>query len=484
MARERALRVRLNPVDLLFALATVVAASALAELCYRFIGVTRIGVIFVAAVIFAAGYRGRSAGFIAAILSVFAYNLFMVPRNSISLTSEDAVNLVTFLAVALVVGNLAGALKEHARQIELQSSRLQLLFDTSRAMSATADEKAITVRLCDGVTPLADGAAFIDAAGGMTWSVGDAPPPELVADAHAAYSQRGEASPGTVGGFRAYPLKNGGDHFGVLLWRPHKAGEKDESEDVVAILADLASTAVARSRLAEEAARLQARAQGERFREALLSSVSHDFRSPLAAIIGSVTSLIEYGDRFDTTIQRDLLLNIKEEGERLNHFVENLLSWSRIKAGTLQLDSGPVNLTELAERVVRRLLGTETGGRCSIEPGDRTTANADGVLLEQAVFNIVDNALRYSAPNGQVAIRIGCDEENCRIEVIDEGPGMAGTPSRGVFDGLEPVQIRGSGLGLSIATGLLEAMNGTIGVATRADGERGLNVTIAVPAAG
>lgn len=460
----------------------MVAAAALSELSYRVFGVTRIGVIFVAAVIFAAGYRGRTSGFVAAIVAVFAYNLQMVPRNQLTLTSEDAVNLVTFLAVALIVGNLAGALKEHARRIEQQSERLQLLFDTSRAMSATAEETAIEKRLCDGVAPLSKAAAFVDADGEVTWSLGGGPAADTAERAHAAFAGNRDSRSGTIGGFRAYPLRNGNEHLGTLLWRPDRAEAPDEREDVIAILVDLASAAIARSRLAEETAQLKARAQGEKFREVLLSSVSHDFRSPLAAIIGSVTSLIEYGDRFDNTIRSDLLLNIKEEGERLNLFVENLLSWSRIKAGTLQLDFGPVNLIELVERVVRRLLGTESAARCVIEASERATANADGVLLEQAVFNIVDNALRYSAPDGRVVIRIGCDDETCRIEVTDEGPGMAGAPSDGPFSGLEPIQVRGSGLGLSIATGLLEAMNGTIAVAARADGERGLNVTLAVPA--
>ena len=141
-----------------------------------------------------------------------------------------------------------------------------------------------------------------------------------------------------------------------------------------------------------------------------------------------------------------------------------------------------MTLTELAERVVRRLLGTEADGRCAIEPGHRVTASADGVLLEQGVFNIVDNALRYSAPDGKVTIRIDCEDGQCRIQVIDEGPGMAASPSSELFAGIEPIQIRGSGLGLSIATGLLVAMNGSIGVAARADGECGLNVTLTVPA--
>ena len=467
---------------MLVAVGVVIASSVLAELSYRTIGVTRIGVLFLAGVIFAAGYRGRTAGFIAATLAVFAFNYFMVPRNAISFDGADAVNTVTFFAAALVVGNLAGALKERSHRLEQQSSRLQLLFDTSRVMSATADEQAIVQRLCDGVTPLSGAAALVGADGAIAWSVGEAPPPDIVAQAHSTYSAGTDAAAGTVGGLRAFPLRSGSDHLAVLLWRPAGTHEPDESEGVVSILADLASTSIGRSRLAEEAAHLEARAQGEKFRDTLLSSVSHDFRSPLAAIIGSVTSLIEYGERFDETIRRDLLLNIKEEGERLNHFVENLLSWSRVRAGTLQLDLGPVDLTELAERVVRRLLGTELADRCRIEPAAATTAKADETLLEQAVFNLVDNALRYSAPDGKVTLRVGCDEAHCRIEVIDEGPGIVQKELAQLFDGIQLMPIRGSGLGLSIAAGLLDAMKGTIEVAERNDGVRGLHVSVTVPA--
>ena len=475
------MRLRIILGDLAAALVAVLVAALTSELAFRLLGVTRVGVLFLAGCIVAAAYRGRMAGIYASLLSVVAYNFSMVPRNTLTLTPEDLVNVITFLVVALIVGNLAGALKENATRIAEQAQRMELLFQTSREMSATASEKAIWGRLCEGVTPLAAQAALLDGEGRLLWQIGNPIEEGLAARAHETSAGPEELRPGRIGGLRTLPLKNGQDHLGVLLWRPPEGKGEDEA---VSILGDLAAASIARNRLSEEAARLKTEAQGERFRDILLSSVSHDFRSPLAAIIGSVTSLMEYGDRFDASVRRDLLLNIKEEGERLNHFVENLLSWSRIRAGTLQLNLEPVNLVELAERVVRRLLGTEFAARCSIRPAGASVATADPVLLEQAIFNLIDNALRYSAPDGRVEIRIACGAQTCEVEITDEGPGMNQKDLTGSSEELAPTHIHGSGLGLSIARGMLAAMGGGVRVANRADGPRGLCVTVSIPAQG
>ena len=469
-------------IDVAVAMVAVATATAAALLAIAYFGVTRFGVLLVAGVIAAAALRGRTAGIAAAIPAVVIYYYLLEPGQTITVAPGDTINVVIFLIAALIVGGLSGSLRDHAQRSERQSSRLRIMFDTSRAMSAADDEKAIWSRLCDGLEPLSKRAILLDAEGEIRWSVGRSAERELLTQAHSAARDADENPAGMIDSLRLFPLRNSGEYLGALLWRPPLGSGEAADEEVVAILAEVAAASIGRFRLSKEMAHLEAKAEGERFRDILLSAVSHDFRSPLAAIVGSATSLLEYGDRFDATIRRDLLLNIQEEGERLNHFVENLLSWSRIRAGTLSLNPEPVGLVELAERVVRRLLGTQFTDRCGIEVEGGATARADAVLLEQVLFNLVDNALRYSGIEDKVAIRIGCAAEECRIDVVDEGPGMAQGKLSDLAKADSPGGPGGAGLGLTIARGLIEAQGGGLEIGPRLDGRRGLRASVSIPA--
>ncbi len=264
------------------------------------------------------------------------------------------------------------------------------------------------------------------------------------------------------------------------MWRRDGAVAVSEEENkVIDVLIDLGATAVARSRLSREHAEIETLARTQRLRDALLSSLSHDLRTPLTAILASASSLRAFGTRFTRETRDDLLATIEQEAQRLNRFVANLLNMTRLEAGMLTLDSHAFNGSEVANRVVDRL---QRSGR----PVDRSsefgalTVIGDPLLLEQALENVLENALRYSKGEGRVTVVTRMAQEHVAIEVTDEGPGVPSDEYELIFDKFyrssNSDKIQGTGLGLSIARGLVMAMDGTVRARSRSDGRQGLVV--------
>jgi two-component system sensor histidine kinase KdpD len=255
-------------------------------------------------------------------------------------------------------------------------------------------------------------------------------------------------------------------------------------ETFVNLIVDLASASLARARVQQEQVRNQAAEQAGKLREALLSSISHDFRSPLAAIIGSSTSLLEYGDKFDEAVRQDLLLNIRDEGEKLNEFVANLLNMIRLQSGVLQPNADRLQASEIIHAAIERLKRHRGKAPPAIVHSDCEVV-ADPLLLEQAIYNILDNAAKYAATPEGVEITCLDQQQGGQIVIADHGPGLAKEDQAGVFSTFHFArkvgQAKGTGLGLSISRGFIEAMGGTIVAGDRSDGQSGLEIAINLP---
>lgn len=236
--------------------------------------------------------------------------------------------------------------------------------------------------------------------------------------------------------------------------------------------------------MAWEKGQIETVARTERLRTALLSSISHDFRTPLTAILTSISSLREFGDRFEPGVRDDLMSTIEEEAERLNRYVANLLSMTKLESGALDVVSGPAPVAELLDRLVKRHR-TRAGARTialTVED-KRLCARGDVFLLEQALDNVLENALRYSPDGSLVEVRAGGREGRVRVEITDQGPGVAPPERERIFEKFYRAQgalgqPSGTGLGLSIARGMIEAMDGRIEAGMRLDGAPGLRVTV------
>ena len=226
-------------------------------------------------------------------------------------------------------------------------------------------------------------------------------------------------------------------------------------------------------------------------RNTLLASVSHDFRTPLASILGSATSLIDYGDKLDDSVQRDLLGQIKSEAENLDQMVRNLLAITRIDSGALELRLDWVDLRETTQRIVNA--ARRRGIAQSIDmnfPVDVPLVRADATLVEQALGNIIGNAVAHTPPEARVKIDFVLDLSRVSLRVTDDGPGIDRALLPHVFEKFFRGQSRvdpkadggeGTGLGLAIAKGIIEAHGGSISAESPVDGTRGTRIILNFP---
>ncbi len=289
--------------------------------------------------------------------------------------------------------------------------------------------------------------------------------------------------------WRRREVQADGIEFGQLAWRPTGASPEAmvEDERLIDVLIDLGAAAIRRAQLTAAQSEVQAFAKTEQLRTALLSSISHDLRTPLSAILVSASSLHDYGDRFEPKVRTDLALTIREESRRLNRYVENLLNITKLESGALAIGQVAVDLADVVGEVgelYERRNSTRKVGR-EIE-SEGLFVTGDQVLLEQALGNIVENALRFAPEGSTVVLRAVRREGGAVIEVLDEGPGVPPKDIERIFEkffrsAATATHLKGSGLGLSIAKGLTEAMGGTISAHARDDGRSGLCVVISLP---
>jgi len=229
-----------------------------------------------------------------------------------------------------------------------------------------------------------------------------------------------------------------------------------------------AQTALAleRARLAEDTQAAQVRIETERLRNSLLSSVSHDLRTPLAAITGAVSTILEGGARLDDGTRHELLESVRDEAERLNRLVQNLLEMTRLESGALQLRREWHPLEEVVGAALSRLGARLTGRRVSTRvPPELPLVAIDDVLIEQVLINLLDNALKYTPAGVPIEIIATAGEANVTVEVADHGPGLPPGKEDAVFEKfyrVDPVGARGAGLGLAITRGIVQAHGGRI----------------------
>lgn len=266
------------------------------------------------------------------------------------------------------------------------------------------------------------------------------------------------------------------------------AGTTDpDAERLLALVQDLAAVARQRIGLVSALQSAELEAQTERLRSALLSSVSHDLRTPLASIIGATTSLQEFGPKFPAAVRDELLAGILDEASRLNRYIQNLLDMTRLGGGAIRPHCDWVDLQDLlfaAQRRLRRELGQR---RLVISlPPALDLLYVQAVLIEQCLVNVLENAIRHTTDHGCIQIRARCDREGVWLDIEDDGPGIASADRERVFEMFYRAESadrgQGHGLGLTICRGLVMAHGGEVEAVEPSEGG-GACIRIRLPSA-
>jgi two-component system sensor histidine kinase KdpD len=250
------------------------------------------------------------------------------------------------------------------------------------------------------------------------------------------------------------------------------AFEGDTDHDQIEIarsLCEQAAVALDRTQLNAELEEARLITETEQLRSALLSSVSHDLRTPLASIIGASSSLLEYGASFSNSDKEELLTSIFTEAQRLDRYIQNLLDMTRLGGGKLSLRRDWVDLSDVVASAVSRL-DSECGSVAIVTQIDPAIPllHVHGVLIEQALFNLVDNAIRFSPQHGDIDIVALLQGDSVDVCVVDQGPGIPDSEREKVFDMFYTLSrgdrshLQGTGLGLAICRGMVGAHGGSV----------------------
>jgi two-component system sensor histidine kinase KdpD len=489
-------------VDLLAAAASVSLAIAFGHMLGLWLTLPNMSMIFLVAVLFCALQLGTRAAVLAAIFSFFGYNFFFIePLYTLTIAAPHEVfALLMFLVVAVLTGSLAGRVRHQAESVAKRASATQSLYEFSRKMSAVskADEVLWAAAAHINKTFAARALLLVPADGDLELKA--AWPPEEQLDAGNRSAAQWALAKGEPAGWRTQtlptlpvqyrPLRSPRAILGVCGFGPADLAHELASEDDRMLTAILDQTAIAldRALLVDEAIKVAALQENETIRDALLASLSHDLRTPLASITGAVTSLRELGEQMSGEQRRELLQSIEEESARLSRFVANLLDMSRIESGALKVRRDWVDVGDAVRAAVERSRKAfpQHPTNMSIEPG-LSFIRGDASLLEQVLFNLLDNAHKYAGEGGAI-VHARREDGNVLISVTDEGPGIRQADLARIFEkfyrgGRNDGRRAGTGLGLSICRGIVNAMGGTIEAQSPAVRRRGTRIVIRIPVA-
>jgi two-component system sensor histidine kinase KdpD len=476
-------------------------------------GVNSVSLVFLTAVLTAGARFGLWPSLFACLASVLCYNFFFLPPlyTFTIADPENVVALFFFTVAAVIASNLAAAMRAQAVTARMRARTTEDLYQFSRKLAAivslddllwaTAYQVAAMLKV-RVVLLLPDRDGNASGTGGVSVRAGYPPEDELdLADLAAAkwcwQSNRpaGRGADTLPGARRLFlPMRTGRGPVAVVGIDSDTPGPllTPDQRRLLDALTDQAAVSIERITLAEDVDRARLLAETERLRTALLTSISHDLRTPLASILGAASSLRSYHELLEPKSRDELLQTIQDEAERLNRFVGNLLDMTRLESGALSLRLEPADLGELIGSALTRAAKVLAHHVVVTDmAADLPLLNLDVVLFEQVLFNLLDNAAKYAPRGSTVTLRAWRDgAAGVKLQVCDEGPGIPPEALDHVFDKFVRVeatdhQRAGTGLGLAICRGFVEAMGGSIVASNRKDPNRaatGALFTIALPA--
>jgi two-component system sensor histidine kinase KdpD len=451
-------------IDIVLASAAVGLISLLAGAVLALWPTVNLAVVYIPAVLWLSASRGRRGAIIASVAAFLVYDWFFVlPYHTFEVgQAQEWISLGVFLLVALVTGEAYARLRKQASELVEHNRHTQLLYDLSLEMTVRDNLGEVFTPM---LQTLASGLA-LDGARLYVWRSGRR---ELSGSAGA------EVQAGAVN----IPVRIGDTTLAELEAQPLQGRDLDSDDlRVLQGFANQLANALERRRLQKEEQLNQILAESDRAKSSLLAAVSHDLRTPLAAIKASATSLLQSPKAFDAAASREFLASISTEADRLDRLVRNLLDMSRIESGALSPRLEWHNLSEIAADVVDRLEPVSNGHELHLVADDREfLVQVDYVQMSQVLTNLVDNALRHGAPAAPVRVVVSEGE----VTVENDGPPFTAEDREHLFERFHrgAGAASGTGLGLAIAKGVIEAHRGRIWVENT---PTGVAFHVAVPA--
>lgn len=482
-----------------------IAVTVLAGMALRAVSnqaLASIGMLFLIPVMISAVSFGRRAALFTAFCSLLAYNFFFL-QPLYTLTISDPNNWLSFsvlLFVAVFTGNLAARVRAQADVAARRAGIAGELYKFTGKMAGIAGLEDILWAASYQIAAMLQTNVVIllpDRKSHQLQIRGAYPPDdELSADDVAAATwcwERGQAAgrnAETLPGARRLflPMRTGSGIVGVIGLQ--RKDEDDlftpEERRLLDSLNDQTALAVERAELVERVDEAQVIAQADKLRVAMLTSLSHDLRTPLASILGTATTLLNNLGLYDVKRTREMLLVVREEAERLDRFVGNLLDMSRLEAGALGTKPQIVDVSDTVASAISRLSRRMAGHQLREDMNDDLPfVNADPLLLEQALINLLDNAVKYAPEGSEILVRARPRDGRVVVTVEDEGPGIPLSELPHIFDKFYRVRkadhgIAGTGLGLSVARGFVESFGGSLTAGNRGD-RTGAVFTLTLP---
>ncbi len=482
-------RAAFDPKPYVVAALAVAAGLGVGELIEPLLGIENVDLVFLTVVVGIAVRYGLWPSLFATVASSLCYNFFFLPPIY-TFTITDPTNIgafVFFTIVAIVVSHFAARGRTRTVAAHERIRAVELLYAFSRKLAgvgtlddvlwATAYQTALMLKVRVVLLLPEDGSIVVKAG---------YPPEDILDEADVAAAKwawqndrsAGRGSDTLPGAKRLFlPMRTGRGAIGVIGIDSDKPGPllTPDQRRLLDALIDQSALAIERVRLVEDLERAKRAAEADRLRSALLTSISHDLKTPLAAVLGAAGTLRDLSGALSDGEKADLLATVVDEAERLNRFIANLLDMTKLEAGAVVPNAAPHDLGEIVGSALRRAGKILAHHRIELElAADLPMLRLDAVLFEQVLFNLLDNAAKYSPAHTTIRIQSWRDRDSVCLQVLDEGDGIPPAELEHIFDKFYRAekgdQVRaGTGLGLAISRGFIEAMHGTIMAANRSD---------------
>ena len=493
----------IRPFDAIPYVAAIIAvavALGIDELIKPIVGIENVDLVFMTAIVAVAVRYGLLPSLFASVVASLCYNFFFLPPIY-TFTITDPTNVAAFLifiVMAVLVSNVAARVRMQAMTAIERARTTEALYAFSRKLAgvgtlddvlwATAYQTALVLKV-RVVLLLPENGTIAVRAG--------YPPEDTLDDADLAAARwgwehnrpAGRGSDTLPGAKRLFlPMRTGRGAIGIVGIDSDKPGPlltPDQRRQLDALI-DQGALAIERVFLVEDVDRAKRSMEADRLRSALLTSISHDLKTPLAAILGAAGTMRQLSGALDDAAKAELLATIIDESERLNRFIANLLDITRLESGAIVPQTTLQDLGELVGSALARTAKILAHHRVDVElAADVPMLELDPVLFEQVLFNLLDNASKYAPANTTIRIRSWREAQSVVLQVLDEGAGIPPGDVERIFDKFYRAQkgdqVRaGTGLGLAISRGFVEALKGTITAANRAD-RSGAVFTIRLP---